>query len=342
MNQPNPPKKLLDQYRDALRLKQYSPRTEKTYILWVRSYIFYHNKRHPKEMGILEIRQFITHLVSEKKVSASTQNQALSAILFLYRHVLHIQLDESSLAEIRPQKTKTVPVVLSKEEAKAVISNLTGVYQLVTQIMYGGGLRVMETLRLRVKDIDFANHQIIVRDGKGENDRYTILPDSVIQPLQLHLQRVKVLHEKDLEKGFGSVYLPFALERKYPNASKEWMWQYAFPASTLFREAETGITRRHHLHETAVQRAIKEAAGQAKINKHVTPHTFRHSFATHLLQNGYDIRTIQELLGHKDVRMVVRYAHLSPEHKQKAVETLVNRPAVQGKSTGSSTGSKSA
>jgi integron integrase len=309
-NQPNPPKKLLDQYHDALRLKQYSRRTEKTYILWVRAYIFFHNKRHPKEMGIPEIRQFITHLVVEKKVSASTQNQALSAILFLYRHVLHIQLDESSLAEFRPQKTKTVPVVLSKEEAKAVISNLTGVYKIVTQIMYGGGLRVMETLRLRVKDIDFANHQIIVRDGKGENDRYTILPDSIIQPLQLHPQRVKVIHGKDFGKGFGSVYMPFALERKYPNASKEWMWQYVFPASSLFVETETKITRRHHLHETAVQKAIKEAARQAKINKHVTPHTFRHSFATHLLQNGYDIRTIQELLGHKDIKTTMIYTHV--------------------------------
>jgi site-specific recombinase XerD len=181
-NQPKPPKKLQDQYHEALRLKQYSHRTEKAYTLWVRAYILFHNKRHPKEMGIPEIRQFITHLVVEKKVSASTQNQALSAVLFLYRHVLHIQLDESSLAEFRPQKTKTVPVVLSKE-AKAVISNLTGVYKIVTQIMYGGGLRIMESLRLRVKDIDFANHQIIVRDSKSENDRDTILPDRVIQPL---------------------------------------------------------------------------------------------------------------------------------------------------------------
>jgi len=196
--QPPPPKKLLDQYRDALRLRQYSRRTEKTYVFWVHAYILFHSKRHPKEMGVPEIRQFITHLVTEKKVSGSTQNQALSSILFLYRHVLHILLDESSFAELRPQRGKTVPVVLSKEEAKAVISNLTGVYKLVTQIMYGSGLRVMETLRLRVKDIDFANHQIIVRDGKGENDRFTILPDSLIQPLQVHLHQVKLIHEKDL------------------------------------------------------------------------------------------------------------------------------------------------
>lgn len=308
----SPPKskKLLDQYRDAVRLKQYSQRTEITYLHWVKTYIFFHNKRHPKEMGVPEIRQFITHLVTEKKVSASTQNQALSSILFLYRHVLHIPLDESGLVECRPEKQKTVPVVLSKEEAKAVIAHLNGAYKLVAQIMYGGGLRVMETLRLRIKDIDFANHQIVVHDGKGENDRYTILPDSVIQPLQLHLQRVKAIHEKDLAQGCGSVYLPFALARKYPNASKEWIWQYAFPASSLFIETESEITRRHHLHETAVQKAIKEAARQANIDKHVTPHTFRHSFATHLLQSGYDIRTIQELLGHKDVKTTMIYTHV--------------------------------
>jgi integron integrase len=313
MNQPtpsNPPKKLLDQYREALRLKQYSPRTEKTYTMWVRSYILFHQKRHPKDMGVPEIRQFITHLVSDQKVSASTQNQALSAILFLYRHVLRIPLDESGLAELRPGKTQSVPVVLSKEEVKAVLANLSGVHQLVAQLLYGGGLRVMEALRLRVKDIDFANHQIIVRDGKGDHDRFTILPDSVIEPLKIHLQQVKKTHEKDLAQGHGSVYLSFALERKYPGASTDWIWQYAFPATSLFKESETGIIRRHHLHETAVQKAVKEAARLAKIDKHVTPHTFRHSFATHLLQSGYDIRTIQELLGHKDVKTTMIYTHV--------------------------------
>lgn len=200
-------------------------RTEKTYILWVKAYIFYHNKRHPKEMGVAEITQFITHLVSEKKVSiSSTQNQALSAILFLYRHVLKIELDEKSLYLLRPQKTKSVPVVLSKDEAKLVISKMTGVYKIIAQIMYGSGLRIMEVMRLRVKDIDFANHQIVVRDGKGGDDRLTMLPDSTIAPLQEHLKQVKLTHEKDLVEGFGSVYLPFALERKYPNASKEWLW----------------------------------------------------------------------------------------------------------------------
>jgi integron integrase len=313
MNQPmpsNPPKKLLDQYRDALRLKQYSSRTERTYTLWVRSYILFHQKRHPKDMGVPEIRQFMTHLVSDQKVSASTQNQALSAILFLYRHVLRIQLDEAGLAELRPGKTQSVPVVLSKEEVKAVLSNLSGVYQLVAQLLYGGGLRVMEALRLRVKDIDFANHQLIVRDGKGDHDRFTILPDSVIEPLRLHLQQVKQIHERDLAQGHGAVYMPFALERKYPGASTDWIWQYVFPATLLFKEAETGMIRRHHLHATAVQKAVREAARLAKIDKHVTPHTFRHSFATHLLQSGYDIRTIQELLGHKDVKTTMIYTHV--------------------------------
>ena len=303
-------KKLLDQYRDALRIKHYSARTEETYISWVKDYILYHNKRHPREMGVPEISQFLAHLANTRKISASTQNQALSAILFLYRYVLHIELDELKLAELRPHKSKNVPTVLSKEEVRRVISNLSGVYKIIAQVMYGGGLRVMETMRLRIKDIDFENHQIIVRDGKGENDRVTILPDSVVKPLKLHLQKVKLTHETDLENGFGSVYLPYALERKYSNANQDWIWQYVFPAPGLSKDARTHRTRRHHLHETAVQRAVRESARLAKINKHVTPHTFRHSFATHLLQNGYDIRTVQELLGHKDVKTTMIYTHV--------------------------------
>lgn len=303
-------KKLLDQYRDAIRLKHYSFRTEETYVLRVREYILFHNKRHPKEMGVPEINQYLSYLVSEKSISASTQNQALSAVLFLYRYVLQMELDETKLNQSRPKKSKTAPTVLSKDEAKRVISKLTGVYQIIAQIMYGGGLRVMETLRLRVKDIDFANHQIIVRDGKGENDRVTILPDAVIDYLRLHLRHVKLTHEKDISEGFGAVHLPYALERKYPKANREWAWQYVFPSSGLSKETRTGITRRHHLHETAIQKAVKEAARVAKVNKHVTPHTFRHSFATHLLQNGYDIRTVQELLGHKDVKTTMIYTHV--------------------------------
>ncbi len=303
-------KRLLDQYRDALRIKHYSPRTEGTYVQWVRNYILFHNKRHPKEMGIPEIGQYLTHLATNQQVAASTQNQAFSAILFLYRHILNIQLDELQLAELRPQRAKTVPIVLSKDEVKRLIANLSGTNKLIAQVMYGGGLRVMECMRLRVKDIDFENHQVIVRDGKGENDRFTILPDSLISPLQLHLRYVKSLHEKDLADGHGSVYLPNALERKYKNADKDWIWQYLFPAAEISTDKRTGIIRRHHIHETIIQRSIKEAARRAGINKHVTPHTLRHSFATHLLQNGYDIRTIQELLGHKDVKTTMIYTHV--------------------------------
>jgi integron integrase len=304
------PKKLLDQYRDALRLKHYSSRTEETYVLRVREYILYHNKRHPLQMGVPEINQFLTYLATKKEVSVSTQNQALSAILFLYRHVLHIDLDNTSLTAFRPRRSKTVPTVLSKDEVKRILNHLTGVYRIMAQIMYGGGLRVMETMRLRVKDLDFENHQIIVRDGKGENDRFTILPDSIIQPLKLHLKQVMLIHELDLSNGYGTVYLPHALQHKYPNANKEWIWQYVFPASELSKDSQTQIVRRHHLHETAVQRAVRESARLAKIDKHVTPHTFRHSFATHLLQNGYDIRTVQELLGHKDVKTTMIYTHV--------------------------------
>lgn len=307
---PGPGKKLLDQYREALQVKHYSPRTEETYAYWVKNYILYHKKRHPREMGVPEIGQFLTYLASSQEVSTSTQNQAFSAILFLYRYVLHVELDELALTPFRPQRAKTVPTVLSREEIQRLFANLVGTPKLVAQVMYGGGLRVMETMRLRVKDIDFDNHQIIVRDGKGENDRFTILPDSLIQPLQLQLNHVKVLHQKDLADGFGSVYLPPALDRKYRNAHKEWIWQYLFPAPDRSRDKRTGITRRHHLHESLIQKAIKAAARRAKIDKHVTPHTLRHSFATHLLENGYDIRTIQELLGHKDVKTTMIYTHV--------------------------------
>ncbi len=319
MNQPNETqkpapahqgKKLLDQYRDTLRVKRYSPRTEETYIKWVKAFILYHNKKHPKEMGIPEIGGFLTHLATERNVSASTQNQAFSSILFLYRHVLNIPLDDLALAAYRPQRAKSVPTVLSKEEVKRLLLSLTGTPKLIAQVMYGGGLRIMEAMRLRIKDVDFDNRQVIVRDGKGENDRFTILPDSLIQPLKLQLQQVKITHLKDLQDGFGAVYLPDAIEQKAPNANKDWIWQYLFPAIDIAKDPRTGIARRHHLHETVVQKAIRQAARAAKIDKHVTPHTLRHSFATHLLQNNYDIRTIQELLGHKDVKTTMIYTHV--------------------------------
>lgn len=317
MNQPQkstsqPPqgKKLLDQYRDHIRLKQYSPRTEKTYIHWVREYILFHNKRHPREMSVPEINQFITHLVVERKASASTQNQAISAILFLYRNVLHMDLDDSVLNFVRPKRGKRVPTVLSKDEARSIIANMSGPHKLMVQILYGSGLRIMECLRLRVKDIDFDNHRIIVFDGKGGDDRSTMLPDSIIPPLRHHLEQVKALHQKDLAAGFGSVKMPFGLDKKYPAAHKQWIWQYVFPASSLYTDPETGVTLRFHIHETALQKAIRAAVKLTKIEKRVTPHTFRHSFATHLLQSGYDIRTVQELLGHKDVKTTMIYTHV--------------------------------
>ncbi len=316
-------KKLLDQYSEFLRNRHYSRRTERTYLSWVRQYILYHNKRHPREMGVTEINDFITHLVNQKTVSASTQNQAISAILFLYRNILNIQLDEKALIPIRPTKPKRVPTVLSREEAKKVIANMDGIYKLIAQItptlhpqrgasVYGSGLRLMEVIRLRVKDLDFANHQIIVRDEKGENDRITMFPDVLLEPLRLHLQQVRAQHDQDLSRGYGTVYLPYALERKYPNANREFAWQYVFPAPDLSIDPISSLKRRHHLNESNLQRAVKHAARLAKMDKPVTPHIFRHSFATHLLQNGYgyDIRTVQELLGHKDVKTTMIYTHV--------------------------------
>ena len=303
-------RKLLDQYSDALRTRHYSLRTEQTYISWVRQYILYHKKRHPRDMGVAEINEFITYLANQKTVAASTQNQAISAILFLYRYVLNIQLDEKALVPIRPTRPRRVPTVLSPEEAKSVIAKMDGIYKIMAQLMYGSGLRLMEVMRLRVKDLDFANRQIIVRDGKGENDRVTMFPDVLLEPLRLHLRQVKAQHDLDLSQGYGTVYLPYALERKYPNANREFAWQYAFPAPVLSIDPVSGLKQRHHLNEANLQRMVKQAAKLARIDKPVTPHVFRHSFATHLLQSGYDIRTVQELLGHKDVKTTMIYTHV--------------------------------
>ena len=303
------PKRLLDQVRDAIRLKHYAYSTEKAYINWAKRFIFYHNKRHPKDMGEKEIGEFLTHLAVEENVAASTQNQALSALLFLYREVLRKDLD-LPIELVWAKRPKHLPTVLTKQEARQVIAQLTGVHRLIAQLLYGGGLRLMECMRLRVKDLDFGHHQIVVRDGKGGKDRLTILPDSVIEPLRTQLAVAKQLHEQDLSNGYGAVHLPYALERKYPQANKEWIWQYVFPATQLSRDPRTGVIRRHHLHENTVQKAIKRAAKKAGITKRVTPHTFRHSFATHLLEAGYDIRTVQELLGHKDVKTTMIYTHV--------------------------------
>jgi len=324
-------KKLLDQLSDALRTKHYSYRTEEVYIDWARRYILFHNKKHPAEMGASEIRAFLTYLAVERNVAASTQNQALSAILFLYREVLHQEIEPILLTGAkRPER---LPTVLAREEAVNVLNQLSGTHKLMAQLLYGSGLRLMECVRLRVKDLDFLYKTITVRDGKGEKDRITPMPDSLIPHLQRQIERVRLLHDEDLSAGFGKVYLPNALERKYPNAATELIWQYLFPApkrsldprslpasSPLpqgeglgVRSASGGLMRRHHLEPSGLQRAVKEAARKAGIQKRVTCHTFRHSFATHLLQSGYDIRTVQELLGHKDVRTTMIYTCILSE-----------------------------
>ncbi|MBW4623329.1 MAG: integron integrase [Cyanosarcina radialis HA8281-LM2] len=303
------PPKLLDVVRQIIRLKHYSYRTEETYIDWIKRYILFHNKRHPREMGSREIEAFLSYLAIEGKVAASTQNQALSALLFLYREVLKQELD-LPVDAIRAKRSRYLPTVLTKEEVLAVIENLSGVYQLVIKLLYGSGLRLTEGLQLRVKDVDFSQQQLGVRDSKGMESRVTMLPVNVGKQLQEHLQGVKRLHQQDLEKGYGSVYLPFALERKYPNAGRQWVWQYVFPSDRLSSDPRSGKVRRHHLHESGLQKALKQAVRLAKIEKRVSCHTFRHSFATHLLQNGYDIRTVQELLGHKDVKTTMVYTHV--------------------------------
>ncbi len=306
---PSQKPKLLDQMRQTIRRKGYARRTEEAYTTWVKRFILFHNKRHPAEMGAPEIEAFLTHLAADRHVAASTQNQALQAILFLYREVLHQPIDER-LRFLYAKRPQRLPTVLTRAEAQRILAALEGTPKLVVQLLYGSGLRLLEALRLRVKDLDFAQQQIIVRDGKGFKDRVTVLPASLMPALQEHLARVKMQHQRDLAAGHGRVYLPYALERKYPRAHREWGWQYVFPAPRLSRDPETGLLRRHHLHEGTIQRAVRRAAQLAHITKHVTPHTFRHSFATHLLESGYDIRTVQELLGHKDVKTTMIYTHV--------------------------------
>lgn len=304
-----PKKKLLDQVRDVLRVKHYSYRTEQSYVQWIRRYILFHDKRHPSEMGAREIEAFLNDLAVKQHVAASTQNQALNALLFLYREVLHLPVEERINA-LRAKKSERLPVVLTKEEVEAVLNQLSGRNLLIAQLLYGSGLRVLECLRLRVKDVDFGQRQIVVREGKGDKDRVTLLPAKLIPALQLQLKEVKVRHEADLAAGFGRVELPYAFARKSPGADTEWGWQYVFPASNISVDPRTGIERRHHLDESVIQRAVKEAAQKAKLPKRVSPHVFRHSFATHLLEAGYDIRTVQELLGHKDVKTTMVYTHV--------------------------------
>ena len=275
----------------------------------MRRFILFHNKRHPQDMGKEEIEAYLTHLAVNRHVSPSTQNQAFNALLFLYRNVLEIEFPENINA-YRSKRPARLPTVLTTAETIKIISMITGFHQIMVKILYGSGLRAIECLRLRVKDLDFDMNQIIVRDGKGKIDRATILPDDIKDPLQKHLTFVKQLHENDLSKGLGRVYLPYALARKYPNAEKAWGWQYVFPAHSRFREKDSGVERRHHYHETAMQKAMRRAVRLAGIFKPASCHTLRHSFATHLLENGYDIRTVQELMGHKDVKTTEIYTHV--------------------------------
>lgn len=303
------PPKLLDRVRWHLRVKHYSIRTEQAYADWIRRYILFHGKRHPDEMGEEQIAQFLTHLAIEKQVAASTQNQALSALLFLYHRVLDRKLDFIDKVE-RVQRPPKIPVVFTRSEARAVLARLKGDYRLMAHLLYGSGLRLLECLRLRIKDIDFGYRQITVREGKGMHERVTILPERLIRPLQSHLARVKELHRQDLAQGGGAVYLPSALSRKYPNAARDWIWQYAFPADKVSIDPRSGEKRRHHVAEKNLQNAVKHAIRAAGTTKAASCHTFRHSFATHLLESGYDIRTVQELLGHKNVATTMIYTHV--------------------------------
>ena len=330
----NPPKRLLDQVRDTIRLKHYSYRTEETYVQWIRRYILFHNKRHPKEMGVPEIEQFLTHLAVEGNIAAATRNQALNAILFLYRQVLLQELD-SRINAIRAKRPQHLPVVLSSEEALAIIRHTTGIHQLMLQLLYGSGLRLRECMQLRIKDIDFAQSQLVIRSGKGDKDRVTLLPQIIVEPLQIHIKQVRLIHQQDLDLGYGETLLPFAFARKDSNAPRQWVWQYVFPASARSRDPRSESIIRHYIHESGLQKALKASVHLAKISKRVSCHTFRHSFATHLLQNGYDIRTIQELLGHKDVKTTMIYTHVLNRGGRGVVSPLdklwVRSPPVQAK-----------
>jgi integron integrase len=303
------PPRFLDRVRWHLRVKHYSLRTEQSYTDWIRRFIVFHKKRHPDEMGENEIASFLTHLAVDLNVAASTQNQALSALLFLFQQVLDRKLDFIAGVE-RVRRPPKLPVVFTPAEVRAVLARLKGDYRLMAHLLYGSGLRLLECLRLRVKDVDFGYRQITVREGKGMRERVTLLPDRLCRPLQAHLGRVKELHQQDLARGSGAVYLPSALHRKYPNAAREWRWQYVFPAEKISVDPRSGEKRRHHLAERNLQNAVKDAIRASGIAKAASCHTFRHSFATHLLENGYDIRTVQELLGHKEVATTMIYTHV--------------------------------
>jgi integron integrase len=311
--------------RDAIRRRHYSDRTEETYVQWIKRFIFFSGKRHPELLGGEEVTAFLNHLARERKVAAATQNQALAALLFLYKEVIGEPLPWLDGLE-RARQPVRVPTVLTRDEVQRLLENLRGSKWLMASLLYGAGLRLRECLKLRVKDIDFGYRQIVVRDGKGAKDRVTMLPSSVVEPLKLHLERVRRLHERDLAAGHGGVALPDALARKYPRAPCEWQWKFVFPSFRLSVEPKTGLVRRHHIYENFLIRGVKEAARRAGIAKHVSCHTLRHSFATHLLEGGYDIRTVQELLGHADVSTTMIYTHVLNKGGR-GVRSLLDRPA---------------
>ena len=307
-NGPQPPR-LLDQVRDAIRVRYYSIRTEEAYVQWIKRYILFHGKRHPKEMGETHVNQFLSHLAVKGRVAASTQNQALCALVFLYRHVLLKELGEFGDI-VRARRPVGLPEVLTREEITLLMANLDGKYKLMAGLMYSAGLRLMEAVRLRVKDVDFGYNRITVRDGKGGKDRITMLPQSIKPGIEAHLAETKALFQSDRQEGVDGVYMPSALARKYPRANVSWAWQYVFPSSTLSIDPRSSIRRRHHFYNRSVQRAVSTSARKAAIHKKVGCHTLRHSFATHLIEQGYDIRTVQELLGHKSIKTTQIYTHV--------------------------------
>lgn len=304
-----PPSPFLERVRDAIRVRHYSIRTEKSYLLWIRQFILFHGKRHPREMGPAEVSEYLTHLAVVRRVAPATQNQALNALAFLYRHVL-----ERPLAElpglVRPASRQKIPVVLTRDEVGRLIAGTSARYWLIVCLQYGSGLRLLESIRLRVKDLDFPRRALLVRDGKGRKDRVVTLADELVVPLQRHLEARRNLFDQDLRAGVADVYLPYALQRKYPQAPREWGWHYVFPSNRLSEDPRSGVRRRHHIEASSVQRAVRQAVRAAGIHKPVSCHTLRHSFATHLLERGADIRTVQEQLGHADVRTTQIYTHV--------------------------------
>ncbi|MBD3797594.1 MAG: integron integrase [Campylobacterales bacterium] len=316
-------KKLLDIVRDKIRFKHYSISTEKTYVFWIKHYIFFHDKRHPVDLGKKEIEDFLTFLAVTKKVSPTTQNQAFSALLFLYREVLGVDVSTWNIQALRAQQRKHIPVVLTKDEVQTVILNVQGIYRLIVKLMYGCGLRMSEVQNIRIKDIDFGFDKIYIWDSKSLKDRTLPLPLKIKDELKIQVEKVKELHQKDLADGYGSVYIPYALERKFPKAKYETKWQYVFPMDNISTDPRSGEQRRHHILDVTLSRNIKKAVIKSKIDKRVTSHIFRHSYATHLLQAGIDLRSIQELLGHKSVETTMIYTHVVAEmNKSRVVSPL--------------------